>query len=66
MARLVEKCGIYSVYELSERECASHFREFPTFVAWLSSHHDEIGNMNATENETETIDQMRQWCKEYS
>ena len=66
MAKFIDKVGIYRIYELSEKECQQHFREYPTFVCCLSSHHEEIGNMNQTENETGTIEEMTDWCKKYS
>ena len=64
--KFVEKIGLYSVYELSEKECKKNFREYPTFACWLSTHHEDIGNMNQTENETETMEEMKEWCNEYS
>ena len=66
MAKFIDKVGIYRIYELNEKECRQHFREYPTFVCWLSSHHEEIGNMNRTNNETSTIEEMTNWCKQYS
>ena len=66
MARFVKTEGLYRIYELDQRECRMHSREYPTFVCWLGTHHEEIGNMILTENETETIDEMIEWCKEYS
>lgn len=66
MARFVEKIGIYRVYELDQRECKQHGREYPTLCAWIANHHEDIGNMNLTENETETLEEMRAWCEEYS
>lgn len=64
--KLVEKIGLYSVYELSEKECKENFREHPTLACWLSTHHEDIGNMNLAENESETIEEMKEWCEEYS
>ena len=51
---------------LSEKECKENFREYPTLACWLSTHHEDIGNMNLTENESETIEEMKEWCEEYS
>lgn len=66
MARFVKEVGDYSVYELDEKECRQNFREYPTYACWLSTHHEDIGNMSLTENETETIEEMTEWCEEYS
>ena len=66
MAKFINKVGVYSIYELDAKECKQHWREFPTFVCWISTHHDEIGNMSHTENETATIKEMTDWCKKYS
>lgn len=64
--KFVEKIGLYSVYELDKKECKQHHRVYPTFACWLSTHHEDIGNMSYTENETETIEEMTEWCEEYS
>lgn len=66
MAKFIAKEGIYSIYELDAKECRQHFREYPTLACWLSTHHDDIGNMNLTENESETIEEMVEWCRKYS
>lgn len=66
MARFIKKVGLYSIYSLDVKECKQHFREFPTLVCWLSTHHEDIGNMSLTENETESINEMEEWCKEQS
>ena len=62
----VKKVGIYSIYELDRKECREHWGVFPTFVCWYSHHHEEIGNMSTTENESETLLEMVSWCKQYS
>ena len=66
MAKFIQKQGAYSIYELDAKECRLHGRVYPTLVCWYSSHHDEIGNMSLTENETETLEEMTAWCEEYS
>lgn len=66
MAKFIKREGIYSIYELDARECKQHGREYPTLVCWYSNHHETIGNMHYTENETETIEEMIDWCKQYS
>lgn len=66
MAKFIKTVGDYRVYELEERECKQHCREYPTLVCWLATHHEDIGNMSLTENESETIEEMTEWCEEYS
>lgn len=66
MARLLKKEGNFGIYELTESECKMHGREYPTIVCWDKEDHENIGNMSRTENETETLDEMVKWCKEYS
>ena len=66
MAKYIKTEGLYRIYELSEAECKQHSREFPTFVCWYNSHNDDMGNMRHTENESETIEEMAKWCREYS
>lgn len=61
MAKYLGRESSYRIYELTEEECKRHGREYPTIVCW---HEDgEIGNMNLTENETETVEEMRKWCR---
>lgn len=64
--KFVKTVGQFRIYELDERECKQHSREFPTVACWLATHHEDIGNMNLTENEAETIEEMSEWCEEYS
>lgn len=64
--KFVGKVGIYSIYELEAKECKQHYRVYPTIVCWLSTHHEEIGHLNYSENETETIQEMIKWCNQYS
>ena len=64
--KFVKTVGLYRVYELEERECREHGRVYPTLVCWLKNHHEDIGNMSLTENESETIEEMTEWCEEYS
>ena len=64
--KFVKTVGLYRVYALDEGECRQHYREYPTLVCWLGTHHEDIGNMSLTENETETLDEMVEWCEEYS
>lgn len=66
MAKFIKTIGDYRVYELDERECKQHSREFPTLVCWLGTHHEDIGNMNLTENESATIEEMTEWCEKNS
>lgn len=66
MAKFIQRQGDYSIYELDARECKQHWREYPTLVCWLSTHHEDIGNMSLTENETETIEEMVEWCNKNS
>lgn len=66
MAKFVARIGLYSIYELSEKECKENSRVYPTLVCWQSDHHEEIGDMSLTENESETIAEMAEWCQEYS
>ena len=66
MAKFIETIGDYRVYELDEGECKQNFRVYPTLVCWLATHHEDIGNMNLTENESETIEEMTEWCKKNS
>ncbi len=66
MAKFIKTVGDYRVYELDERECKQHFREFPTLVCWLGTHHEDIGNMSLTENESATIEEMTEWCEKNS
>lgn len=64
--KYVKTIGLYGVYNLDEKECKEHLREFPCFVCWYSTHHEDIGNMSLTENESGTIEEMKEWCEEYS
>lgn len=65
MALFIKEQGKYRIYELSKEECMTHFREYPTIVCW-DKRDNEIGNMNRTENETETLEDMIKWCNQYS
>ena len=65
MARFIKTEGDFRIYELTESECKTHGRVFPTLVCW-DKNEPEIGNMHRTENETETLEEMVKWCKEYS
>lgn len=65
MARLVCKKGNYGVYELDAKECKQYYREYPTFVAWDWRSPEDVGNIHMTENETGTLEEMIEWCKEY-
>lgn len=66
MARLVKKEGNYGIYELDQKECAMHYREYPTFVAWDWRDPENVGNITFTENESSTLEEMLEWCKEYA
>lgn len=66
MAKFIKTTGDYRIYELDARECKQHWREYPTLVCWLATHHEDIGNMSLTENEAATIEEMDEWCKENS
>lgn len=66
MAKFIKTEGVYRIYELDARECQQSGREYPTLVCWLAMHHEDIGNMSLTENESETLEEMTEWCKEYS
>ena len=66
MAKFINTIGEYRVYELDAKECRQHQRVYPTFVCWYKTRHEDIGNMSLTENETETIEEMTEWCEEYS
>ena len=67
--KFVKSVGDYRIYELDERECKEHFRVYPTFVCWeekLGTINRDIGNMSLTENESETIEEMTEWCEKNS
>ncbi len=66
MAKFIKTEGNFSIYELDEKECKMHGRVYPTLVCWDKDEHEDIGNMSLTENETETLEEMVEWCKEYS
>ena len=65
MARLVEKVGNYGIYELDQKECAMHNREYPTLVAWDWRDPDNVGNMCMSENESDSLAEMIDWCQEH-
>ena len=62
-------CGIignYRIYELTRTECKENSREYPTFACWYEYRGEvnpDIGNMHYTENETETFEEMVEWCR---
>lgn len=62
--KLAKIVGSYRIYELEERECKQHYREYPTFACWFGSHHEDIGNMSLTENEASTLEEMVDWCND--
>lgn len=67
--KFVKRVGDFRVYELDERECKQHFRSYPTFVCWeekVGTLNRDIGNMSLTENESETIEEMTEWCEKNS
>ena len=66
MAKFIKTEGNFRIYELDEKECRQHSREYPTLVCWDKDNHEDVGNMNLTENESETLEEMIKWCKEYS
>ena len=65
MARLIQKEGIYGIYELDKKECETNYRLYPTFVAWDWRYPEDVGCISLSENETETLDEMIEWCKEH-
>ena len=62
MAKFVKTENNYRIYELEQKECAQHFREYPTFVVWRYS--EDIGNVAMSENESGTLEEMIEWCNE--
>lgn len=67
--KFVKTVGDYRIYELDERECKQHYRPYPTLVCWeekYSTLNPYIGDMSMTENESETIEEMVEWCKKNS
>lgn len=65
--KFVKRVADFRIYELDQRECKEHFRAYPCFVCWEEKPgtiNDDIGNMHFTENESETIEEMEQWCEE--
>lgn len=66
MARFIKVEGDFRIYELTASECKMHGREYPTIVCWDKGNPEDVGNMNYTENETETLEEMVEWCKQYS
>ena len=66
MAKFIKTEGDFRIYELDAKECKMHGRVYPTLVCWPSTHHEDIGDMSLTENETETLEEMVEWCREYS
>lgn len=66
MAKFIKTQGNFRIYELDKEECKIHGREYPTLVCWDKDDHEDIGNMSLTKNESETLEEMIKWCKEYS
>lgn len=67
--KFIKTVGDYRIYALDERECKQHHRLYPTLVCWeekLGTLNPDIGDMSMTENESETIEEMVEWCKKYS
>ena len=62
MARYIKTENGFRIYKLDSIECKYYKRTYPTFVCWKG--HDEVGNMDFTENETETLTEMVEWCRE--
>lgn len=67
--KLVKREGIFRIYELTESECKQFGRVYPTLVCWSEEPgtvNEDIGNLNHSETETETLEEMVAWCKEHS
>lgn len=66
MAKFIKIEGDFRIYELEERECKFHGREYPTIVCWNKNDREVVGDLTYTENETGTIEEMVAWCKKHS
>lgn len=67
--KFVTTVGDYRIYELDQRECKQHYRAYPTFACWEEKPgrtNPDIGDMSLTENESETIEEMTEWCEKNS
>ena len=65
----VKQIGNYRIYELTQKECRENFRVYPMFACWWEYKNEtnpDIGNMHYTENETESLSEMVEWCEEQS
>ena len=67
--KLVNRIGDYRIYALDERECKQHHKPYPCYVCWeekLGTTNRDIGNLSLTENESDTLQDMVDWCKDNS
>lgn len=64
--KFVQRVNDYRVYELEEKECKENYRCYPCYVCWIEkvgTLNHNIGNLSTTENESETLEEMVDWCE---
>ena len=67
--KFVKSVGDFRIYELNPKECDRHYRVYPTFVCWeerLGTTNPDIGDLDYSENESETLKEMTEWCEKNS
>ena len=60
MGNFIKTVAGYRIYKLTLEECKQYSRAYPCYVTW--KYEDDIGNMDLTENESETLNDMVKWC----
>lgn len=60
MKRIVNN---YYIVALTEFECNHYKKPFPCFVCW--KYYEDVGKLDLTENETDTYEEMKEWCKSH-
>ena len=63
--KLVSRIGDFRVYALEEKECKTFHKPYPCYVCWLEpvgTINRNIGGLHTTENESDTLDEMIEWC----
>lgn len=54
----------YAIYQLSQKECRRHKREYPWYVCWVDDpYYNLVGDMQYTYNETDILEEMILWCE---
>lgn len=64
--KFLQTANGYDIYELSADECKKNFRTFPLFCCFHAGTEPVDRDLALSENEAETLDEMLDWCKQYS